>query len=145
MVARPLDSVPAVIRTLIAELGEKIGERVTIRGWVHALRDQKRMQFVIVRDETGLAQVVLEKPEPASGLNEAVSALTAESAVTLSGTVVADERVKLGGLELRIEELRVDSLADPELPSTPESALDKRIDWRYLDLRRPDRRLMFEV
>ena len=37
-------------RTLIAELGEKIGERVTIRGWVQALRDQKRVQFVIVRD-----------------------------------------------------------------------------------------------
>ena len=132
-------------RTLIAELGEKIGERVTIRGWVHALRDQKRMQFVIVRDETGLAQVVLEKHEPASEENEAVSALTAESAVTVSGTVVADERVKLGGLELRLEELAVDSLAEPELPVTADSALDKRIDWRYLDLRRPDRRLIFEV
>jgi len=134
-----------VTRTLIAELGEKIGERVTIRGWVHALRDQKRMQFVIVRDETGLLQVVLEKREPASEQNEAVSALTAESAVTVSGTVVADERVKLGGLELRLEELVVDSLAEPELPVTADSALDKRIDWRYLDLRRPDRRLIFEV
>jgi len=137
--------VPAVTRTLIAELGEKIGERVTIRGWVQALRDQKRVQFVIVRDETGLAQIVLEKLEPESELNGAVSALTAESAVTVTGTVVADERVKLGGLELRLEELAVDSLAEPELPVTAGSALDKRIDWRYLDLRRPDRRLIFEV
>jgi len=134
-----------VTRTPIAELADHVSERVTIRGWVNALRDQKRMQFLIVRDETGLAQAVLDKREPSSELNEAVSALTAESAVTVTGTVVADERVKLGGLELRIEELRVDSLADPELPITPESALDKRIDWRYLDLRRPDRRLIFEV
>ena len=132
-------------RTPIAQLADHISERVTIRGWVNALRDQKRMQFLIVRDETGLVQTVLDKDEPSSELNEAVSALTPESAVTLTGTVVADERVKLGGLELRIEELRVDSLADPELPITPESALDKRIDWRYLDLRRPDRRLIFEV
>ena len=132
-------------RTPIAELPDHISERVTIRGWVNALRDQKRMQFLIVRDETGLAQTVLDKREPSSELNESVSALTAESAVTVTGTVVADERVKLGGLELRIEELQVDSLADPELPITPESALDKRIDWRYLDLRRPDRRLIFEV
>ena len=132
-------------RTPIAELADHVSERVTIRGWVNALRDQKRMQFLIVRDETGLAQTVLDKREPSSELNESVSALTAESAVTVTGTVVADERVKLGGLELRIEELQVDSLADPELPITPESALDKRIDWRYLDLRRPDRRLIFEV
>src|SRR5262249_59632943 len=38
-----------------------------------------------------------------------------------------------------------DSLADPELPIAEDSALDKRIDWRYLDLRRPDRKLIFEV
>ena len=132
-------------RTLIAQLHGKVGERATIRGWVHAMRDQKRMQFVIVRDETGLAQVVLPKEDPPSELNEAISALTAESAVTITGAVVADERVKLGGLELKLEELRVDSPAEPEVPIAPDSALDKRIDWRYLDLRRPDRRLIFEV
>jgi aspartyl-tRNA synthetase len=134
-----------VKRTLTAELGEKVGEQVTIRGWAQAVRDQKRMQFVIVRDETGLAQAVVPKEDPLSELNEQVSALTAESAVTITGTVVADERVKLGGLELRIESLQLDSLAEPELPIAPDSALDKRIDWRYLDLRRPDRKLIFEV
>jgi nondiscriminating aspartyl-tRNA synthetase len=134
-----------VKRTLIAELGQKVGKRVRIRGWVHALRDQKRVQFLVIRDETGLAQVVLPKEDPPSELNEAVSALTVESAVTITGTAIADERVKLGGLEVRLEELEVDSLAEPELPIAPDSALDKRIDWRFLDLRRPDRRLIFEV
>jgi nondiscriminating aspartyl-tRNA synthetase len=134
-----------VNRTLIAELGEKVGERVRIRGWVQAVRDQKRMQFLVIRDETGLAQVVLPKEEEPSEHNEAVSALTVESAVTITGTAIADERVKLGGLEVRLEELEVDSLAEPELPIAPDSALDKRIDWRFLDLRRPDRRLIFEV
>jgi nondiscriminating aspartyl-tRNA synthetase len=132
-------------RTLIKELPEQVGETVTVRGWVQAVRDQKQVQFVIVRDETGLAQAVLPKQDPPSELNEAISALTAESAVTVTGTVVADERVKLGGLELRIEGLQVDSLAEPEVPIAADSALDKRIDWRYLDLRRPDRRLIFEV
>src|SRR5207248_2733616 len=135
----------AVTRTPIAELSNHIDERVMIRGWVNAVRDQKRMQFLIVRDETGLAQAVLDKQDPPGELNDAVSALTAESAITVTGTVVADERVKLGGLELRIEQLQLDSLAEPELPITVESALDKRIDWRYLDLRRPERRLIFEV
>jgi nondiscriminating aspartyl-tRNA synthetase len=135
----------AVTRTLIAELSQRVGERVTVRGWVQAVRDQKRTQFVILRDETGLAQAVLPKHEPLSELNEAITTLTAESAVTVTGTVVADERVKLGGLELRIEDLKVESLAEPELPIAADSALDKRMDWRYLDLRRPDRRLIFEV
>ncbi len=139
------DRVQTVNSTLIAELPAKVGEQVTVRGWVNALRDQKRVQFVILRDETGMAQAVLGKGEEPSELNDAISALTAESAVTLTGTVVADERVKLGGLELKIESLQVDSLAEPELPIAADSALDKRIDWRYLDLRRPDRRLIFEV
>ncbi len=132
-------------RNLISELPQKIDEVVTVRGWVNALRDQKKVQFVILRDETGMAQAVLPKSDEPSELNEAVSALTPESAVTLTGTVVADERVKLGGLELKLESLSVDSAAEPELPIAPDSALDKRIDWRYLDLRRPDRRLIFEV
>jgi nondiscriminating aspartyl-tRNA synthetase len=137
--------VRGVSRTLIEELQGKVGERVTVRGWVHAIRDQKRMQFLVLRDETGLAQAVLAKDDPPSDLNEAISSLTAESAVTVTGTVVADERVKLGGLELKLEELLVDSLAEPELPIAADSALDKRMDWRYVDLRRPDRRLIFEV
>jgi aspartyl-tRNA synthetase len=134
-----------VKRALIEELPGKIGERVRIRGWVHALRDQKRVQFIVVRDESGLAQVVLSKDDPPSELNERISTLTVESAITITGAVAADERVKLAGLEIRLEELEVDSLAEPEVPIAADSALDKRIDWRYLDLRRPDRKLIFEV
>ena len=132
-------------RTPIAELPARVGQTVRLGGWVNAVRDQKRMQFVILRDETGLAQAVLEKSDPPSQLNERISELTDESAVILTGEVVADERVRLGGVEIRLQDLQVESLAEPELPVTPESALDKRIDWRYLDLRRPDRRLIFEV
>jgi nondiscriminating aspartyl-tRNA synthetase len=134
-----------VPRTLIADLKAHLDGTVELRGWVHAIRDQKRVQFLVLRDETGLAQLVLGKEDPPSELNGAVSALTPESAVTVTGLVVADERVKLGGLEIQLASLEVDSPAEPELPITPESALDKRIDWRYLDLRRPDRRLIFEV
>ncbi len=132
-------------RTLISQLPERVGEPVELRGWVQAVRDQKRVQFVILRDESGLAQVVLPHEDPPTELNTVISGLTAESAITLTGQVMADERVKLGGLEVRLHELRVESAAEPELPVTAESSLDKRMDWRYLDLRRPDRRLIFEV
>lgn len=138
-IARP------VARTFIADLKSHLDERVELRGWVHAVRDQKRVQFVVLRDETGLVQLVLGKDEHPSELNDSISALAPESAVTVTGLVVPDERVKLGGLEVRLASLSVDSPAEHELPITAESALDKRIDWRYLDLRRPDRRLIFEV
>ncbi len=132
-------------RTLTSDLPAKVGETATVQGWVQAVRDQKRVQFVVVRDESGAVQVVLGKGDPPSALNDVVSGLTPESAVTVTGEVVADERVNLGGLELQLTELQVESPAEPELPIAPDSALDKRIDWRYLDLRRPDRRLIFEV
>ncbi len=132
-------------RVVVVDLQSHLNETVQLRGWVHTVRDQKRMQFVVLRDETGLAQLVLGKDEQPSELNDTISALTPESAVTVTGLVVADERVKLGGLEVQLASLSVDSPAEPELPVTPESALDKRIDWRYLDLRRPDRRLIFEL
>ena len=44
-------------RTLIKDLHKHIDEKVTIKGWLHTLRDQKNMQFVIIRDRTGLVQV----------------------------------------------------------------------------------------
>jgi aspartyl-tRNA synthetase len=132
-------------RTLISELSAHVGEQVTIRGWAQAVRDQKNVQFVVVRDESGLAQAVRGKVDPPTELNEQITSLSVESAVTLTGTVVADERVKLGGVELQLESIEVDSPAEPEVPIAADSALDKRIDWRYIDLRRPDRRLIFEV
>ena len=132
-------------RTPIAHLSQHIGEQVEVRGWVQAVRDQKSVQFVIVRDETGLLQAVRPKADPPDELNRAISDLAAESAVTVTGALVADERVNLGGLELRIETLHLDGASEHELPIAADSGLDKRMDWRYLDLRRPDRRLIFEI
>jgi aspartyl-tRNA synthetase len=129
----------------MAELGGHVGSRVTVRGWVQAVRDQKHIQFLVLRDESGLVQAVLPKEDPPSELNASIAELATESAVTASGTLVADERVKLGGIELRLEELRVEGPSEPELPIAADSSLDKRMDWRYLDLRRPDRRLMFRI
>ena len=132
-------------RVLVDDLKSQLDQTVTLRGWVHAIRDQKRVQFVVMRDETGLVQLVHPRAGEQDELSERISSLTPESAITITGLVFADERVKLGGLEVQLHELSVDSPAEPELPVTVESSLDKRIDWRYLDLRRPDRRLIFEV
>lgn len=135
-------------RTPISKLRQHIGQTVKIQGWLHILRDQKKMQFLVVRDSTGSAQVVLEKAaNPA--LAELVSKTNPESVLTISGAVLDNPVVKLGGLEVQLETLRVDSSAAAPLPLDPTAAdlpaLDYRLDWRFLDLRRAENLLMFKV
>jgi len=45
----------------IAELPEFVGQTVTVKGWVQTRRDQKSVQFILLRDHTGLVQVVVER------------------------------------------------------------------------------------
>ncbi len=109
----------ALERTLVEQLREHLGERVRVRGWAQAIRDQKSVQFVIVRDETGLVQVVSPKSDPPSALNETVSALSAESAVSVIGTIVEDGRVKLGGSSCAWRSSTSTRSPSPSSPSRP--------------------------
>jgi aspartyl-tRNA synthetase len=86
-------------RTLIKDLGQQLDQQVKIQGWLHTLRDQKNMQFLIIRDRTGLVQVAHYKKGNLD-LAETVSSLGTESALTIIGTVVKNEIVKLGGIEI---------------------------------------------
>ena len=135
-------------RTLIKDLLGKIGQQVKIQGWLQILRDQKSMQFMVLRDRTGLVQIALWKkgnPE----LAEKISALGVESALTIFGKVVENEVVKLGGIEIQLEDFKVEGNAETPLPFEPFGDTlpdqDYRLDWRYLDLRRQRSRLIFEV
>ena len=135
-------------RTLIKDLKLKIGQQVTLKGWLQTLRDQKSMQFIILRDKTGLAQIAhWKKGNPE--LAELISTLGTESALTVTGTVVENEVVKLGGIEIQLEALVVENNAEMPLPFEPFGGTlpdqDYRLDWRFLDLRRERNRLIFEI
>jgi nondiscriminating aspartyl-tRNA synthetase len=135
-------------RTLIGALQQHIGETVTIQGWLQTLRDQKKMQFLIVRDRTGLVQVAFWK-QGDEALAAKISTLGAETAVTVTGKVVDNPIVKLNGIELQLEGLVVSGPSEAQVPFDPFSdvlpAVDFRMDWRYLDLRRPVNLLIFKV
>ena len=142
-------------RVLVKNLGARTEGPVTVSGWVETVRDQKRVQFIVLRDESGAVQLVngaLREPDPEVpnaekliALTEAISALAQGSFVTVTGELRHNERVKLGGLEIEIGEMDVVSAAIPETPIAADSSLDKRLDWRFLDLRRPEQNLIFRV
>jgi len=138
-----------VERTLIRDAKEKIGEVITLKGFVQTVRNQKAVQFIILRDHTGLIQVIAERSEANRPLNELIAGLTRESAIQVTGVVVSNPNVKLGQLEIQLQTLYIDSISDPILPidifGTTETEVDKRLDWRFLDLRQPENQLIFRI
>ena len=143
-------------RTLIKDLAALPDGPVTVAGWVDTVRDQKKVQFVILRDESGAVQLVnpavreLDAEGVSVGaaeafaLTESISALSHGTFVRVTGDLKHDERVKLGGLEVKIASLDVVTEA-LETPIAADSSLDKRMDWRFLDLRHPKQQLIFRI
>ncbi|MFJ9774857.1 aspartate--tRNA(Asn) ligase [Kitasatospora sp. NPDC101157] len=128
----------------VSDLREHIGRTVSVRGWVHTLRLQRAMQFVVVRDGTGLVQVTNRRD--GGPLEALIEALTPESAVRITGRVVDAAQVRLGGLELVPETVEVLNPAATPLPIDDRTGPEQRLDWRYLDVRRrPAARLLFAV
>ena len=120
-------------RTLVRDLPGRGGSDVRLCGWAHA----PCAGGLVLRDHTGLAELVTTDDALAGTLGS----VQQESAIEAEGTVVE-------GLETpRIHVVRLRVLgASVDLPPLDEhSPLSSRLDWRYLDLRRPRNRLIFEV
>jgi aspartyl-tRNA synthetase len=136
-------------RTYISNLKEKIGEQVRIRGRVDTIRDQGKIIFIIVREKTGQIQTVAWYQD--EEVFEKAKTLTQESIVDITGEVKEAKQVELG-YEIAIQELTIDSLAKTPLPIALEeehvdnvSALEKRLDYRWIDLRTEKNQLMMKV
>ena len=138
-------------RTLIENLAAASDGTVSVSGWVETVRDQKKVQFVVLRDESGAVQLVHPRlfnedgtPAPDAVADE-ISALSQGSFLTANGELKHDERVKLGGVEIKLESLDIASHAIPETPIADDSGIDKRMDWRFLDLRVPKHAMIFRM
>ena len=136
-------------RTNIKDLKENIGKKVKINGFVQAIRDQGGMVFLIVRDQSGFDQTIVKKETEKAF--DIAKKITLESVVEIVGTVEKVEQAP-NGVELKIEEVKVLSEAAPELPipvieekSGGETDVTKRLDYRWIDLRKPEKKKIFEV
>jgi aspartyl-tRNA synthetase len=132
-------------RIVIKDLATTAEGPVTVAGWVDKVRDQKKVQFVVLRDESGAAQLVHPRSEESDPIAEIISSLATGTFLKVTGELKLDERVKLGGLEIKVSEIEVVSEANPETPIAADSGIDKRMDWRFLDLREARNNLMFRV
>jgi asparaginyl-tRNA synthetase len=121
----------------IEEIAQYVGQEITIRGWLYAKTGKGRLQFLRVRDGTGVVQVVAFKKEVPPEVFELVREVTQESSIIVTGTVRADERAPgyPGGYEVGLTDMRVVQLAQ-EYPITPKDhGIEFLMDHRHLWLR----------
>jgi aspartyl-tRNA synthetase len=133
-------------RTLVRDLRHHLAEPVTVCGWIHALRLQRKMQFVILRDPSGMVQVTHKRGGEGDELEQLIESLSDETAVAITGRVVDNPIVNLGGLEIIPDRVEVLGQAETPLPIDENSGPEHRLSWRFLDVRmRPAAHHVFDV
>src|SRR3989338_2400031 len=128
------------------ELSERlIGQTTTLCGWLHRRRDHGGLSFIDLRDRSGIAQVVFNaKTDPA--LHQHAKTFGPEYVLKVTGTVRArpqgadNPKLPSGMVEVAAGAVAVLNPATPppfEIDDQVDTAEEVRMQWRYLDLRRP--------
>ncbi|MEM4259916.1 MAG: aspartate--tRNA(Asn) ligase [Candidatus Woesearchaeota archaeon] len=133
----------------VKDLSEELdGKEVKLAGWVHEIRIISKIIFVLLRDSTGIAQLIALKNETDENLFKRISQLSIESAIFVEGTVTESSQSKKR-YEVKIKDLCVLSKAETPPITVQEKgitiALDKRLDNRTIDLRKPKNNAIFHI
>ena len=124
------------------------GQQVTVMGWVSSIRRQGGIIFLILQDSEGVVQVTVKTGKTPESVLKRVETLTPHSVVAVKGKVKAIDKAP-NGAEVSPEEMRVLNVATKtppfslfggELPN-----IDKRLDIRSLELRRPKAQAIFRI
>ena len=132
-------------RILATETSKKVGENITVAGWVHSRRDHGGLIFIDLRDHTGLVQLVIN-PDKKDVFSLAES-LRDEFVVRACGVVaergegLKNPNIASGDVEIVVDNLEILNRAET-LPIQPfaednQAGEELRFKYRYLDLRRP--------
>jgi aspartyl-tRNA synthetase len=124
-----------------------VGKTVKLAGWVHSYRDHGGLVFIDLRDREGLTQLVFDPDACGKAHHDESRKLRSEWVVSVTGEVAArgkdmvNPKLPTGEIEIRVKELEVLSTS-PTPPFTPDEhetvSEDKRLAYRYLDLRRSE-------
>lgn len=132
-------------RTLVKDI--KAGKEVLLKGWIYEIRVLAKLGFVLLRDKTGIVQCVVQ-----GKVLDKLSDLSLESAVEIKGksksaNVKADFARK--DVEIDVEKLEIIAKAE-KLPihvneKTTTTEFQNRLDYRFLDIRKPKIQAIFEI
>ena len=131
-------------RTLVAETTGKIGQEITLAGWVQTRRDHGKLIFIDLRDHTGIVQVVIS-PKVSADAHNIGSELRSEYVVTITGKVnerpakLVNPHLPTGTVEIEAAEVNILNRAStPPFELTEDTRTvneEMRLKYRYLDLR----------
>ncbi len=134
-------------RTKINGLKEKIGKKVLIKGFIHEIRDQSKVKFILIRDNSGIIQTVTTSDK--KEIFESIAKISKESVISIEG-IVKSEKQAPSRIEIQVEKYEILSESANDLPISvvekgkpPE--LPTRLDYRWLDLRKPKNLLIFKI
>lgn len=141
-------------KDMLAAAQERHQEEVEAAGWVHRIRDMGGIRFVILRDRSGLLQLVLSEAGTSTEARSAEGSplgadLTLESVIVVRGLPALNEKAP-GGVELRLRSLECVSKAAGDLPfqvngDVSKIGLESILDNRSLSLRNPKIRSIFRI
>ncbi len=131
---------------------EKLSEKVVVNGWVQRKRNLGGLLFFDIRDRSGIVQVVFDPDKVSEEKFKLARSVKTESVVGISGTVQKrvseNPNLKTGKVEIIAEDMEIFSMAE-DLPFNPFSDQETdetvRLKYRYLDLRKPETRKVFEL
>ncbi len=121
----------------IQDIAQHVGEKVALQGWLYNRTGKGKLQFLQVRDGTGLTQCVVFKKEVSPEVFEAARSLTQESSLIVTGIVRQDERAPgiPGGYELGVTDLQVPQVAQGYPIQPKEHGVEFLMDHRHLWIR----------
>lgn len=135
-------------RTLINELGTKVGKEVLLKGWIQEIRNLNKIKFVILRDRSGDMQAIALKGKTEEDSFRNIGGFTKESVIEIVGTVKKNKESRWG-MEVLIKNIKLVSAAEVPLPIDntykSQTHIDKRIDHRFLDTRNLKTQAIFKV
>ncbi len=125
---------------------EMDGKKVSVAGWVRTLREHGGLKFLILSDRSGNIQITIKKGVTSDSVIEKVASLGKEDVVSFSGVVKKNKQAP-NSVEIMPEKIEILNKSQTPLPLDfkVKAGLDKRLDYKFLDTRRPEVRAIFRI